>query len=229
MANDIPKNALRSSDDLVFDGPQDAFWTLALTHGAGQDIDSPFLTFFAQGVSHRKTSRGGVRVVRFAFPYMQAARTTGRKSPPDREPVLMERWRQIISHLEQEGVPGARLVIGGKSLGGRIASLIADEQKVAGLVCLGYPFHPPGQQQRLRIGHLKALRTPALICQGTRDPFGSRAEVAEYDLSSAIRLMWLEEGDHGYKPPRTSAYTEQGNWSAAMDAILEFLEGLAEM
>jgi predicted alpha/beta-hydrolase family hydrolase len=99
--------------------------------------------------------------------------------------------------------PG-RLVIGGKSMGGRVASMVADELHagglVAGLLCLGYPFHPPGRPGQLRTGHLEGLRTPALICQGTRDPFGTRAEVAGYRLSGCIEILWLEDGDHDLRP-----------------------------
>jgi predicted alpha/beta-hydrolase family hydrolase len=99
-------------------------------------------------------------------------RRTGQKRPRDREPVLRETWLQIVAMLGHQ-----RLVIGGKSMGGRIASLIADEAGVAGLVCLGYPFHPTGKPDRLRVEHLRTIQTPTLILQGTRDPFGSREEV----------------------------------------------------
>src|SRR4029453_17902276 len=96
------------------------------------------------------------------------------------------------------------LVIGGKSMGGRVASMLADELfaegKIAGLLCLGYPFHPPGKPEQLRTKHLAPLKTPALICQGTRDIFGSREEVSDYKLSKQIEILWLEDGDHDLKP-----------------------------
>ncbi|WP_236638312.1 alpha/beta hydrolase family protein [Mangrovicoccus ximenensis] len=105
-----------------------------------------------------------------------------------------------IGHL---AAPGP-LVIGGKSMGGRVASLVAEEfcraGRAAGLLCLGYPFHPSGKPERLRTAHLAALSVPALICQGTRDPFGTREEVAGYALSPQVSLHWLEDGDHDLKP-----------------------------
>ena len=112
--------------DLLTDGPTDAARTVALAHGAGAGMDTPFMDFFAQGLGGR-----GFRVARFEFPYMAARRRTGTSRPPDREPVLRETWLQVVKLLGREG-----LVIGGKSLGGRIASLVADKAGVAGLVCL---------------------------------------------------------------------------------------------
>lgn len=99
------------------------------------------------------------------------------------------------------------LIIGGKSMGGRVASMVADELhsagKVAGLVCLGYPFHPPGKPAQLRTRHLAGLVTPALICQGTRDQFGTREDVVGYALSENIQILWLEDGDHDLKPRKS--------------------------
>jgi predicted alpha/beta-hydrolase family hydrolase len=137
-------------------------------------------------------------------------------------PVLRDSWRAVIDRLGRQ-----RLVIGGKSMGGRIASMVADEAQVRGLVCLGYPFHPPGRPQQLRIEHLQGLMTPALICQGERDPFGRREEVAGYALSAAVRLHWLADGDHGFKPRKASGYREQDNWAEAAAAIVRFTRGLA--
>jgi hypothetical protein len=114
-------------------------------------------------------------------------------------------------------------VLGGKSMGGRMASMVADELGVAGLVCLGYPFHAPGRPESPRIAHLQQLRTPALILQGTRDPFGSTEELAGYGLSPAIRVHWLEDGDHDFKPRKASGRTHRGNWDEALDAIGSFL------
>ena len=205
------------SPDFLFDGAKAAPVTVVLAHGAGQGAESPFLAAFAAGLAGH-----GLRVARFEFPYMAEARRLGRRRLPDRQPVLLETWHDAIRAL---GDPG-KLVIGGKSLGGRMASLIADAAGVKGLVCLGYPFHPPGKPERLRTGHLAGLRTPALILQGTRDPFGTRDEVADYDLSSAIRLQWLEDGDHGFKPRQASGRTEAANWEEAIAAIAGFASRL---
>jgi predicted alpha/beta-hydrolase family hydrolase len=214
----------KPEDDLEWltDGPQDARWTLILAHGAGQGMDSPFVEHFA-----RALGRAGLLIVRFEFPYMAQIRHTGRRKPPDREPVLRESWNLVIDRVVAAGADSGRLLIGGKSLGGRIASLIADEREVAGLVCLGYPFHPPGKPYRLRVEHLKGLRTPALICQGTRDPFGGRDEVPGYPLSESVRLAWVEDGEHGFKPRRQSGRTWEQNMDQAAEAIVSFAGGLA--
>jgi predicted alpha/beta-hydrolase family hydrolase len=187
-------------------------------------MNSPFMANFADGLANRGHTLGGLQVVRFEFPYMMTAHQQGKSRPPDREPVLLERWRNIIDTVQAGGCPRERLVIGGKSLGGRMASLIADEQRVAALVCLGYPFHPPGKPTNLRIAHLQTLKTPTLICQGTRDPFGNKAEVPNYELSSSIRLHWLEDGEHSFKPRKASGFTEMDHWQAAMEAIMRFIQ-----
>jgi len=160
----------------------------------------------------------GLRCARFEFPYMQRRRAGGGRGAPDPPPVLRAAWLAVIAELGG----GQGLVIGGKSLGGRIASLVADEAAAAGLVCLGYPFHPPGQPARTRTAHLAALRTPTLIVQGTRDPFGGPEEVSSYQLSPAIRILWLEDGDHSWKPRRSSGRTEQEHLQAGIAAVAAF-------
>jgi predicted alpha/beta-hydrolase family hydrolase len=207
----------------LIDGVEDAPWTVVLAHGAGQPMDSPFMSAFAQGLAARPGMP--LRVVRFEFPYMAAARG-GRRRPPDRTDVLADTWRGIIGTLAAAGTPRKRLVVGGKSLGGRIASQMADAEAVAGVLCLGYPFHPPGKPERLRTAHLRDLRTPALICQGTRDPFGTREEVETYTLSRRVRIHWLEDGDHSFKPRRRAAHTEADNLRSALDAVATFIASL---
>ncbi len=205
-------------DEFLFDGPADSSVTLVLAHGAGAPMDSPFLNVIARGVAG-----AGFRVARFEFPYMRERRLTGRRRASDPGPVLEGSWLAAIASL-----PGReRLVIGGKSLGGRIASIVADRAGVRGLLCLGYPFHPPGRPERLRTKHLEDLRTPALIVQGTRDAFGPREEVAGYRLSPSIRIAWIEDGDHSFKPRAASGRTENQNLSEAVARAREFLEGLA--
>lgn len=201
----------------LFDGPADAPLTLVLAHGAGAPMDSGFMNGIARGVAS-----AGFRVARFEFPYMRARREEGRKRPPDREPVLRRSWHEAIRALSEKDGPGS-LVIGGKSMGGRIASMVADEAAVAGLVCLGYPFHPPGQPEKLRVAHLAELETPTLIVQGERDAFGTREEVARYHLSKKIRIFFLEDGDHSFKPRASSGRTEKDNLSEAIAHVTAFL------
>ncbi|MBW7836730.1 MAG: alpha/beta hydrolase [Sphingomonadales bacterium] len=198
----------------LFDGPADASQRLALAHGAGAPMDSPFMTAFAEGLGAR-----GIRVARFEFPYMAARRNTGRKLPPDRQPVLLDAWARAVQALGHRET----LVIGGKSMGGRLASMVADTLGVRGLACLGYPFHPPGKPAQTRITHLADLKTPALIVQGTRDPLGGRTDVAGYALSPSIEIAWIEDGDHDLKPLKRSGRTQDECWRAAMDRVAEFM------
>jgi predicted alpha/beta-hydrolase family hydrolase len=203
--------------EIVFTGPKSAPLTVALAHGAGAPMDSPFMDAFAEGLAAR-----GLRCARFEFPYMAGRREDGRKRPPNPARILLETWREVIDSIGRD-----KLVIGGKSMGGRMASMVAAELEgekapVRGVVCLGYPFHPPGKPEKLRTEHLEALKTPTLICQGTRDTFGTREEVPGYPLSRKIKLHWLEDGDHGFKPRKASGRTEQQNWDEALDAIQAF-------
>ncbi len=203
--------------EYLTNGPKSAETVIALAHGAGAPMDSPFMDAFAAGLSG-----DGRRVVRFEFPYMAGRRETGKKRPPDRQPVLLDTWRAVAADLGT----GARLVVGGKSMGGRMASLIADEVGAAGLVCLGYPFHAPGKPERPRTEHLADLKTPGLIVQGTRDPFGTRSDVDGYALSDSIAFHWSEDGDHNLKPRRASGRTERQNWDEAVARIGEWLNAL---
>ena len=205
------------AEEFLFDGPENAPLTFVLAHGAGAPMNSPFLAHVARGIGER-----GFRVARFEFPYMRARRGGGRRGAPDREPVLRQSWLSVIAELGG----GGRLAIGGKSMGGRLASMVADEAGVRGLVCLGYPFHPPGKPERLRTKHLADLKTPTLIVQGERDAFGTRADVAQYTLSPSIRIVWMESGDHSFKPPARSGHTEAGNLEKAIATLADFLTGL---
>jgi uncharacterized protein len=177
-------------------------------------MDSPFMQRVAEGVA-----AFGIRVVRFEFPYMQRRRENGKRGAPDPPRVLMQSFRDAI---EAAG-GGSRLMIGGKSMGGRIASMVADDAAVRGVVCLGYPFHPPGKPEKTRTRHLENLRTPTLIVQGTRDSFGRPEEVGGYKLSPAVRVEWLEDGDHSFKPRARSGRTEADNLRAAIVLVAEFI------
>lgn len=176
----------------LFEGPEDGPLFL-LAHGAGAAMDSPGMAAIA-----RAFATEGLRSARFEFAYM-AARRDGNRRPPPRAETLIPEYRAAVAAL-----PEARLVIGGKSMGGRVASMVADELhtagRIAGLVCLGYPFHPPGKPEQLRTRHLATLQTPTLIVQGTRDPFGTKDEVLGYTLSDRIEILWLPDGDHDLKP-----------------------------
>ncbi len=202
---------------LACDGPEDAALTVVLAHGAGAPMDSPFMAFFAEGLA-----RHGHRVCRFEFPYMARRRETGVRSPPDRAGVLLGTWRAVIASLTAH-----RLVIGGKSLGGRMASMIADEAGADGLVCLGYPFHAPGKSvDPGRVAHLASVQVPTLILQGSRDPFGTPGEVDGYALSKSVRVHWLDGADHGLAPSGASGRSAREMWTKALTVLAGFLETL---
>ncbi|MBM3509754.1 MAG: alpha/beta hydrolase [Alphaproteobacteria bacterium] len=201
--------------DFLLDGPAKGK-IVALAHGAGAPMDSPFMGAFAQGLAAE-----GWRVARFEFPYM-AARRAGKKPGPDRPDVLVATWNAALAALGG----GPKVAIGGKSMGGRIASMVADSAGARGLVCLGYPFHAPGRSAAARIAHLEGLKTRALIVQGTRDTMGTRDEVATYPLSSAIALHWIEDGDHSLVPRKSSGRTEAEAWAEAIAAVARFLAAL---
>jgi hypothetical protein len=174
-------------------------------------------------LSREASQKKGVRVARFEFPYMQKRREDGKRRPPDRAPILLDIWRAVIEGLGREN-----LFIGGKSMGGRLASMIAadlerKEAAVKGCICLGYPFHPPGKPEKLRVKHLATLETPSLILQGTRDSFGTQEEVSSYELSSKIDIHWLEDGEHNFIPRKKSGRTTMQNWDEAIEAMLNFM------
>jgi predicted alpha/beta-hydrolase family hydrolase len=152
---------------------------------------------------------------------MAERRSGGKKRPPNPAPQLLDRFRQVIA-----GQAGRRLVLAGKSMGGRMASLLADEAGAAGLVCFGYPFHPPGKPGKLRTEHLKALKTPTLILQGERDPFGTREEVPGYGLSSRIRVVWIPDGNHDLAPRKASGWSREAALAKAAEEADAFLKSL---
>jgi uncharacterized protein len=219
MKNEAPTSAPR-----LIDGPDAAPATVLLAHGAGAPMDSPFMAAIAA-----ELAAAGWRVVRFEFPYMARMRETGRRQGPDRMPVLQEDFRQQV-RLERGESPERPLFIGGKSMGGRVASLLVDElaanDGVRGCLCLGYPFHPPGKPLQLRTEHLAALHTPTLILQGERDSFGRLEEVETYSFSPQVQVRWIPSGDHSFKPTRSSGLSEAENWATAVALVDQFLREL---
>lgn len=211
------KSGVAAGPNFLFDGPKTAKLTLILAHGAGAGMDTPFMETFAKGVA-----KAGIRVARFEFPYMAERRKSGKKRPPDSAAKLLDAFRAAASAFA-----GTPFAVGGKSMGGRFASMIADEVGAAGLVCLGYPFHPPGNPKKARTEHLYALKTPTLILQGTRDPFGGRDEVAALELPRSIRVRWLADGEHSFKPRKASGRTEADNLAEAIAEAAAFLGPLA--
>ncbi|MFY0309939.1 alpha/beta family hydrolase [Leisingera sp. D0M16] len=204
----------------LLNGDEPGRATLLLAHGAGAAMDTPFMTTIAEALAAR-----GLRVARFEFAYMAGRRSGGPKRPPPKVELLQDEFRSAVEALACSGP----LFLGGKSMGGRVASMIADDlwgqKRIRGLVCLGYPFHPAGKPEKLRTGHLAGLKTPALICQGTRDPFGTREEAASYALSDTVAFCWLDDGDHDLKPrKKVTGLTQEQHLQSAADEIARWIK-----
>jgi predicted alpha/beta-hydrolase family hydrolase len=193
-----------------------------LAHGAGKGAANPFLETVAQSAVN-----SGVRVVRFNFPYMEEMLKTGKKKPPNSGQVLRKCFGDVITHcIEVEQVPSKYIIVGGKSMGARAASMIADKHQVAGVVCLSYPFHPPRKPQPLRITNLQTIQTPTLICQGEIDRNGTREEVEQFSLSKSVKFHWVADGDNNFKPRKISGRTLQENMTDAMEAVNRFIDDI---
>lgn len=191
--------------------------TLILAHGAGAPMDSQWMSEMAERLAVR-----GVNVLRFEFPYMAQRRLDGGKRPPNPQAKLLECWREVFSEVRRH-VAGP-IAIGGKSMGGRMASLVVDELGADALVCLGYPFYASGKPEKPRVAHLAELKTPTLIVQGARDALGNRETVQGYTLAPSIDVMWLAAGDHDLKPLKASGYTHAHHLDAAADRIAHGLK-----
>ncbi|MFT5781589.1 MAG: putative alpha/beta-hydrolase family hydrolase [Pseudomonas sp.] len=185
-------------------------------HGAGAPMDSAFM----QNMAERLAARG-LAVLRFEFPYMAQRRLNGGKRPPNPQMQLLDCWRAVYAQVRQQ-VTGP-LAIGGKSMGGRMASLVADELGADALICLGYPFYPAGKPEKPRVAHLAQLNTRTLIVQGERDALGNQPAVLCYTLSAVIEMLWLAAADHDLKPLQKSGFSHEQHLEQAADAIVAFL------
>lgn len=203
--------------EVIREGAVDAPVRILLAHGAGAGMEHAFLAELS-----RLLAGPDIEVVRFNFPYMTRRARDGKRRPPDRQPVLLAHWREMVREFAHP-----RLFLAGKSMGGRMAAEISDEiyceMNAAGLLILGYPFHPPARPDRSRGEVLKQIKTPTLLLQGERDTFGSRVELADFPFSSAVSVHWLTDGDHGFKPRKSSGLCEQDNLQQAASRIRQFV------
>lgn len=199
--------------DVIKEGASDAPVRILLAHGAGAGMEHDFLAELS-----RLLAGPQIEVVRFNFPYMSRRALDGRRRPPDRQPVLLAHWREMVEAFAHPG-----LILAGKSMGGRMAAEICDEMNAAGLVVLGYPFHPPAKPDSWRGEVLKQIKTPTLLLQGERDTFGTRAELTDFPFSPNLSVHWLTDGDHGFKPRKASGLGEQDNLREAAEQIRRFV------
>lgn len=190
---------------------------LILAHGAGAGMHSEFMQKMSKLLKDK-----GIIVYLFDFPYMQKMQAENRRLPPNTMAQLQQAYRDEIVKLRT--CFNDPIFIAGKSMGGRVASMIADEQKVAGCICLGYPFYPAKQYEKTRTSHLLGLETATLIIQGERDALGDKERVCQYKLSSAIELLWLAAADHDLKPLKRSGYTHCAYLSQAAEAVFQFIQ-----
>jgi predicted alpha/beta-hydrolase family hydrolase len=204
--------------ELIFNGPENGPLFL-FAHGAGAPLSSDFMQQVSVGLAQQ-----GVRVVRFNFNYMQQRVETGSRRPPERVPKLIEQFLQLINELDQP------MVIGGKSMGGRIATMVVAESNcqslthVKGVACLGYPFHPQGKPEKLRTEHLNTIALPVTIIQGTRDKLGDKSEVSAYRLPEYFQWLWLEDGDHDFKPRIKSGFTHQMHIQSTINYLASYIK-----
>ncbi|QPR87436.1 alpha/beta fold hydrolase [Aeromonas hydrophila] len=203
--------------EVIREGAVDAPVRILLAHGAGAGMEHAFLAELS-----RLLAGPDIEVVRFNFPYMSKSALDGKRRPPDRQPVLLAHWRQMAKEFAHP-----RLFLAGKSMGGRMAAELyqdsEDEMNAAGLLILGYPFHPPANPDRWRGDVLKQIKTPTLLLQGERDTFGTRAELADFPFSPSVSVHWLTDGDHGFKPRKSSGVSEEDNLRQAAGQIKNFI------
>lgn len=176
--------------DLIYSKKSKSNRILILAHGAGAPMDHEWMESLTS-----KLSKLDIQVIRFEFPYMAQRRIDGKRRPPNTKKILLETWQEVFDLVGSKDV-----YIGGKSMGGRMATLISDSLRPKGTICLGFPFHAPGKDVKDRIDHLKSIKTKTYILQGTRDSMGTKTDVESYELSKKIKLHWFEDGDHSLKP-----------------------------
>lgn len=215
----ITLRALKATGDVMplkIDGESNQL-TCVFAHGAGAPMDSEFMEKVTQGLVKQ-----GIKVVRFEFPYMQERRANGKKRPPNRQPELIAEFEAVIAQVN------GPCVLVGKSMGARMASILASEptcsKHVLGVVALGYPFHPIAKPKTLRIAHLPDLQVPMLVVQGTRDKLGAKEYVTELNIGKRVQINWLEDGDHDLKPRVKSGFTHEQHLNQAIEISAEFIQ-----
>jgi len=199
------------------DNVDNAIALVIFAHGAGADKDADFMVEVSAKLNQQK-----INVLRFNFPYMDRRLIDGKRYPPNRMPILVECFTEILASVDSS-LP---IFLMGKSMGGRVAATLACEEltNVLGIICLGYPFHPQKQPEKLRLAPLQETKLPVLIIQGDRDALGNKDEISQYQISPQCQLVFLDDGDHNLKPRMKSGFTHQQHINSAINEITRFID-----
>jgi predicted alpha/beta-hydrolase family hydrolase len=205
----------------AYQGPKrGADRAVLLAHGAGADLNAAALTTTADALARAK-----IPSLRFNFAYRDEGR-----GGPDRPPVLEAAVREAIAELSKRSkVPPEQCVLGGRSMGGRICSIVAATEGALGLVLLGYPLHPPGKPENLRVEHFPKLKMRVLFVSGTRDSFATPDELkrAAKKIRGKVTYSWIDTGDHGFKPLKSSGLTVASVLTDVSNTVVDFVQSLS--
>jgi predicted alpha/beta-hydrolase family hydrolase len=194
---------------------QNPIANFVFAHGAGAGQNSEFMQLIAETLAKHH-----INVIRFNFAYMQLAQELGKRRPPDKADKLLVHFNTVLEEIDSQ----FPIFIGGKSMGGRMASMLLEESTANGCICMGYPFHPPGKPETLRTEHLLMIKKPILILQGERDTFGNREEIGAFNLSTQVQISYLADGDHSFKPRKVSGFTLDDNLNLAIKKTVDFIK-----
>ena len=201
-------------DNILINGPIEAKNILLLAHGAGASMDSVFMNTISEGLN-----KNGIMTIRFEFPYMKKRRL-GKNSFPDNIEVLCEFYKNLYLKIKKKN-PNKNIWLGGKSMGGRVSTIISKSLAIKGVIVFGYPFHPINKTYKLRLESLQLSGPPILIIQGNRDKFGSYDEVIKYKINKLNTIFWVEDGDHSFNTLKKSMFsTEESIVKAYNEASL---------
>ena len=189
-------------DNILINGPKEAKNILLLAHGAGAPMDSMFMNTISDGLNNN-----GIITFRFEFPYMEKRRS-GKNTFPDKLDVLCDFYKKIYFNIKKIN-PDKNIWLGGKSMGGRVSTLISRSLDIKGVIVFGYPFHPINKLDKLRLESLQLSGPPILIIQGTRDKFGTITEVKKYKIHKNNTIFWIKDGDHSYNTLKKSGLSSK--------------------
>lgn len=209
----------------LLDSAEDAKALVIFAHGAGADMEHEYIEALVRLMNAKKLS-----VLRFNFPFMDKRKLDGKRRPPDRMPALIACYQSVLSSISVDSNAHLPIYIGGKSMGGRVAAMLSCDkvlmfnEKINGVICLGYPFHPVKKPEKLRLAPLQETHLPVLILQGQRDALGSEEEINSYEVSSRCQLHYFHDGDHDLKPRIKSGYNLKQHQNSAINKMSEFID-----